>query len=283
MDQEHPQPHWQVNWLKPPLFWKEHAIRPAEIGGGLCKVMMAQGNVLEDANYLKVVPNLFVVELSPGNYAHQYEPIRRGLLQQWHDRLVEHLMTANSRLGRKEYRFGGPLQIELRPAPDVKDAQARILSRVESDFGLTGRSLVSGPLASGPGSPQAGGRGKAAAYLELVTGDRRWPLFAGDNTIGRDEACDIYLDLPLVKEKRLVSAVHAILRLQGERCTVFDGNPSGKASANGTFVNSQRIPASGLPLQDGDILILAALNPGSPRWDTPGVAAFRFRSATPDR
>ena len=33
----------------------------------------------------------------------------------------------------------------------------------------------------------------------------------------------------------------------------------------------------GAPLQDGDIIILAAINPQSASWDTPGVAAFRFR------
>jgi len=141
-----------------------------------------------------------------------------------------------------------------------------------------GGSLASSPTASGQGPAQIRERGPSTAFLELVTGDRRWPLYPGDNTIGRDEACDIFLDLPLVQEKRLISAIHATLRLQGEQCFVFDGSPSGKPSANGTYVNNRRIPASGVSLQNGDILILAALNPDAPRWDTPGVAAFRFRN-----
>jgi hypothetical protein len=273
MGLENPEAHWQINWLKPRLPWNKQAIRPAEIGDGLCKAMTARKNILEDANYNKVVPNHYVVELSPENYTHHYEPLGNSLIQQWRDRLVEHLMTANSRLGRKEYRFGGQLLIELRSVSGLKDSHARILCRVAPDL-----ESVDGEI-----SPTTQDRGKEVAFLELIDEDRSWPLYSGNNTIGRGEACDVYLDLPQIQEKRLISAQHATIRNEGEQCFLFDGALSGKPSANGTYVNSQRVTEYGVPLQDGDIIVLAAINPGDPRWDTPGVAAFRFRKAAIDR
>jgi hypothetical protein len=272
MEPENPESLWKINWLNPPLLWNKQPIRPAEIGAGLCKVMLAPENVLEDANYNKIVPNCYVVELSPSNYRHHYQPLDNNLIQQWRERLADHLMTANSRLGRKEYRFAGQLQIELRSAAEVKDSQARILCRVVPDF----------EAEHGRVAPKTRDRGKEAAFLETVNGDRRWSLYPGENTIGRGETCDIFLNLPLVQQERLISAQHATIRVERTRCLLFDGTLSGKPSANGTFVNSERISEHGVVLQDGDLIILAALNPRDPRPETPGVAALRFRTAKLD-
>lgn len=270
MAQENPELRWQISWLKPRLPWNRGAMRPAEIGDGLCSVMMARENLLEDANYNKIVPNHYVVELSPENYLRNYQPLGKGLLGQWREKLVERLMTANSRQGRIEYRFGGQLQIELRQAQDIKDRQARILSRVQPD-------LDSLDHASTQETPPS--RGTEVAYLEWIGGDRRLPLYPGENTIGRDESNDIFLNLPPVQEKRLVSGQHAFIRCAGGQCILYDGALSGKPSANGTYVNTRRIPQGGISLQDGDTILLAALNPHDPRMDTPGVAAFRFKRA----
>ena len=83
----------------------------------------------------------------------------------------------------------------------------------------------------------------------------------------------------MIQEKPLISAQHAIIRIQGKQIILLDGGPSGKPSTNGSYVNAQPVPPSGWLLQDGDIVILAALDPHRPRLDTPGVAAFRFRKA----
>lgn len=243
------------------------AIRPAEISDGLCKAVIARENILEDADYNKIVPNHFVIELTPENYHQYFEPLEKSLIQQWRDRLLEQIMTTNSRLGRKEYRLEGQLSIEIHPAPDVKVSQARILCRVEPEYNITESKIP----------PNIRSRGREIAFLELINGDRRWPLYPGDNTIGRDPACDIYLELPLIQEKRLISAQHALIRIENGQSLLLDGGPSGKPSANGTYVNAQAISAHGVLLKEGDIIILAAINPRYPRLDTPGVAAFRFR------
>lgn len=272
MVQGHSETEWHTNWVKPGLLSNKQSITPAEIGDGLCKIVMAKGNVLEDANYNKILPNHFVVELRQDNFQKHYEPLRQSLIQQWREKLVEHLMTTNSRLGRKEYRFAGQLHVELRPAADIMDNRARVLSRVEPNIDPE-------PGGQKPSS-QTKIQGQETGYLELVNGDRRWSLFPGDNTIGRDASCDIFLDLPVIQTKRLVSGQHARIYVDRGQHILYDGSLLGKPSANGTFVNSQRIPDYGLPLQNGDIIILGALYSQHPSLDTPGVAVLRFQQNT---
>ena len=157
---------------------------------------------------------------------------------------MAHLLTANDRVGRKEYRFGGPLLVELRSATDLKDSQARILCRIAPDF-----EVYDGSISSKTEDPQV-----EEAYLELVDGDRRWYLHPGENTIGRDEICEIFLDLPQIQEMRLISAQQAVIRFVNGRYYLYDGSPSGKPSANGTFLNSKIVSTQGQLLQDGDAL-----------------------------
>ncbi len=266
-----PEPHWHVNWLKPGLPWRKEAIRPAEIGDRLCKIVTARDNLLEDAEYNKVVPNHFRIELTPLDYEAHFAPLEKSLLQQWHDRLLEHLEISNSRLGHEEYRLVGQLLLELGTASDLKDNQARILCCVEPGINAFENNVAHGSNA----------HTEELAHLELVNGDRSWPLYPGINTIGRDPACDIFLDLPLIQEKRIISAQHAMIRIEGNQNLLFDGGPSRKPSANGTYLNSQRVDVSGVPLTDGDIIILAALDPRHPQIDAPGTAAFHFRKPPP--
>lgn len=264
------QSRWSINWLRPRLFGNKHAIRPAEISDGLCKVMTAHENTLEDANYHKVVPNHFVVEISPQNYTLHFEPLGADLVHQWRERLLEHLLTSNSRLGKKEYRLGGQLYIDIHPVPGMAENQARILCRVDTNLVPPEEKM----------SRQPGEKGQEVAFLDLVGGDRSWPLYLGNTTIGRDEACDIFLNSPVVQEKRLVSAQHATIRIQDGQFLLYDGDMAGKSSVNGTYVNAKRVEENGVNLQDGDTVVLAAVNPADPRPDTPGVAAFRFRKGS---
>jgi hypothetical protein len=266
MGQTTPESPWKINWIKPRLQWIKSAIRPAEISAGLCRVMLARQNVLEDANYHKVLPNHFVVELDPEIYQRHFEPMVSSLVKQWRERLVQNVKTTNNRLGRKEYRLLGQVQIDLRPVPGMKNSQARVLSRIAPDFDTMDQPVR-----------QSGQLEDAPAYLEMLNADRRWALRAGDNTIGRSERCHVHLDLPLIKEKRLISSQHATLRIENGQCYLFDGDPNQKPSANGTFVNAQRVSQYGILLHDGDTIILASVDPLHPRPDTPGVAALRYR------
>lgn len=285
------------------LPWLNRPLRPADIGGELRESMLRRENMLEDVNYQKVVPNHYIVEVSEVNYTRQFRPIELNILQQWRERLLEELMTANDRQGRKEYRFGGRLRVEVRPASDLRDNEARVLCRIEADGGpAAARDAqpqpaphITPPPAARPhpippmrtatstGSdhtttpaPPAGGGSVSAAFLELVPSGQRWVLYPGVNTIGRSEACQIYLSMPVVQEKRLVSGQHAYIVMERGACILFDGSPDGRPSANGTFVNLRRVLPSGYRLQNGDAVVLAAADPLYPRSDTPGVVTFYF-------
>jgi hypothetical protein len=272
MTRENYQPNWHIDIIKPRLLWSRKVVRPAEVGYALAGVMMNRDRHLEDANYNKIVPNDYIVEVSIENYQRSFEPISDRLVSQWREKLVHSLMTANSRLGRKEYRFGGQLRIDLRQAPDLGEAQVRLLSRVSQDIDAP-VEVSFADLAPGPGIE--------VGYLEMVNGPGRWNIFQGDNVIGRDESCDIRLDLPVIQEMRLVSSQHAYIRCVGEQCLLYDGSPAGRSSANGTFLNGRRISKEGVPLEDGDRIALAAADPARPDEHTTGTAAFHFRTANP--
>jgi hypothetical protein len=247
--------------------WLNRPIRPADIGENLREAMLDRNHMVEDVNYHKVVPNRFVIEVSRSNFTRQYQPIQTEILRQWTDQLLEDLMTANSRRGRKEFRFGGRLQLDVQPAADLKDNEARILCRIDQDVAAQGN-----PVKEKPGMKES----VTAAYLEMVPSGQRWALYPGINTIGRSEICQVYIDQPFVQEKRLISGQHAYIVIERESCTLYDGSPDGRPSANGTFVNLRRVQPGGYRLKNGDSILLASIDPIYPRSDTPGVASFFF-------
>lgn len=234
-------------------------IRPADVNRQLQEVMMARENLLEDANYGKIVPNDFIVELSQENYERQYRPIEADVCRQWQEKLLDALNTANSRQGRKEYRFSGPVRVRIQPVTNLPEDEVKIYCRVRT----TADRL-------GPSTRQA--------CLELMPDGRQWPLRSGTITLGRDPICDIFVNRPDVQEKRLVSSQHAFIVCERDTCRIFDGSPDGRPSVNGTFVNGRPAAAgSGTVLRDGDVVVLAALDPNNPRPDRQGVAGFVFR------
>lgn len=248
---------WRKKLLQSRLPWMTQGTRPADVSTGLCEILLARENMLEDAGYLKVLPNHYIVELSAENYAHNYQPIEHRILKQWSEKLLECLMTANSRQGRREYSLGGRVQIEIRPASDLKDNQVRVLYRIHPD--------AVGSIAPAP----------LAACLEMVRGYQRWPLHRGVITIGRDSSCDIYLNLPEVQQQRIISGVHAYLNCVNGEVRLFDGTPSGKPSINGTYLNNQRIPAGGHRLLNGETFLLGIPDPQDPAGKR-GSVVFRF-------
>jgi len=251
---------WQVRSIGSRLPWGKRSDRAADIGDELCSVMLTRENVLEDANYQKIVPNHYVIEVGQENYSRNFRLLENQILQQWNQKLLDHLLTANSRQGRQEYRMAGPLKIELHSVPDLGMDQARIFCRV----------FV------GENKPQNANRSDISACLEILPGGRRWPLRSGIVTMGRDTGCYICLDDPEIQKKKLVSSQHAYLVCKPDSCRLFDGAPNGKPSLNGTFVNLHRLSPNGYELKNGDVILLAALEPDSPSPDTPGVALLRF-------
>ena len=254
---------WHTTLVKRRPLFGQAIIRPADISNKLREVMLARNHFIEDALYQKVVPNRFVVELNPENFAENFQPIEARILKQWREKLIEDLETANSRQGRLAYSFSGRVEIQIKPVAGIAPDEARILSQAGSPAGVEGKKH----------SPTV----QPLGCLEVIPGGRQFRLHPGIVSIGRDKGNDISLDMEPVTTHRLVSGQHAYIRCEEGLFRLHDGNPGGRASVNGTYVNSLPLSTEGHVLKDGDIILLAAVDRNNPRSDTPGVVALRFK------
>ncbi len=250
--------------IRQPLVLRREAVRPADVQRRLEAAMLDPDNLLEDARYSKIVPNEYIVELDPDNHERQYAQIEQRVCEQWQVKLLEALDTANQRQGRRLYQFGGPVSVSLRPGAGLDKGAVRIRARIAPDA----------PKAEAKSAQPVG-------CLQLLPNGRRWPLLPGTLTVGRHETSDIFLELPPQRQPPLISAHHAYLLVTDSEVRLFDGSPAGRPSLNGTFVNGQRVPASGQALVPGDIVVLAPLNPKDPRPSGPGVLALQFHERCP--
>ena len=100
-----------------------------------------------------------------------------------------------------------------------------------------------------PGTGTANG-GESERRAWLVWDDRVLQLGEGENVIGRDPDCQVWLDV------RGVSRRHACIRIAGDVATIED-----LASKNGTSVNDSPV-GQARPLADGDRLRLGGVDLG---------------------
>jgi DNA-binding winged helix-turn-helix (wHTH) protein len=90
----------------------------------------------------------------------------------------------------------------------------------------------------------------------LVWGDRTFQLSDGENVIGRDPRCQIWLDAPRVSRR------HACIAIDLGHDTVF---LSDLGSTNGTFLGRSRV-GQPVALSDGDIIKIGAVALKFRRW-----------------
>ncbi len=282
------------------FFRPRGAVLPAEVRKELERVMLARENSFEEDPGVKIVPNDYVVELHAGIYQRHYQPVEKELVEGWRRWLLELLDTTNNRYGNRRYRFWGPVQVKIQAAGDLHPDQVRVQARINAGAGpyvpasrsgapvraaLRPRDAQAGagasPQPAQPAAVTALQPASAAGCLELLPAGRQWRLRRGATVLGRSESADIHLDMPHVQEKRLISGQHATIRCSDGQCRLFDGGPHGHSSVNGTYVNGRRVPPEGHDLRDGDVIVLAALDPDNPRPDLPGVAALIFHSGCP--
>ena len=95
--------------------------------------------------------------------------------------------------------------------------------------------------AEAPPPPRPAGTG---SRYWLAWSDRTFALSAGDNVIGRNPECGIWVDAAGVSRR------HARVRLDADSGTVAIED---LGSTNGTFVNETRVESQ-MPLSDGDIV-----------------------------
>jgi FHA domain len=259
MGEQNPEEQWRMILVEQRFLWAKDPIRPADLSHKLRDIMLARENLIEDANYHKVVPNRFVIEINEENFAKNYQPIQKQVIGQWREKLLEDLEMANARQGRREYNYAGRVELQIRPGPNLAPNQARIYCQVS--------------WMSENGPPEY----LLPAGVELIPAGKRWRLHRGIVTIGREPGNDITLEGVEVQERRLVSAKHAFIECDEKSYVLRDGSPAGHPSTNGTYVNSIRVGPDGARLVEGDLILLAAIRPDDPRPDTPGVAVLRFK------
>jgi hypothetical protein len=263
MGVQRPDEQWRVRRVELGFLWGKDPIRPADLSHKLRDILFSKDNQIEDADYHKVVPNRFLIELNPENFGKNFQPIQTRVIAQWREKLLDDLEKANARQGRREYNFAGRVEIQIRPGSDLAPNQARIYFQV----GWMGANSGSQPL-----PPEL----LLPASVELVPGGKRWRLHRGIVTIGREAGNDVTLEGAEIQAQRLVSAHHAYIVCDEKKMVLHDGSPGGRPSTNGTYLNLKRVGPEGAQLKDGDLILLAALQPDSPRPETPGAAVLRF-------
>lgn len=227
-----------------------------------------------------IVPNVFVIELSPGDFD-RLSPEMRSV----EDDLVA---AAEEHCEGQHYQPAGPIDIVFEEHDDLETGVFRLRPSKASRpraTGMTGQeravpapapgpalgagaggaggaagaAAVAGP-AAGAGVPAAGdaparaqdARGEASRPPRRVNpADRPWldvdgeryPLMGAMTILGRDDSADIILDDPGISRR------HSELRVTTDGphfvTTVRD-----LGSTNGTFVNGERITST--HLDDGD-------------------------------
>jgi DNA-binding winged helix-turn-helix (wHTH) protein len=117
-----------------------------------------------------------------------------------------------------------------------------------------------GTATDGPSTARTRAEG-GAPRCWLAWNDRRFMLAAGENLIGRNPECAIWIDASGV------SRLHARVRLDpaGGTAAIEDLN-----STNGTFVNDVRVE-SARPLADGDVVQVASVPLTFRMWQPDGA------------
>jgi DNA-binding winged helix-turn-helix (wHTH) protein len=103
-------------------------------------------------------------------------------------------------------------------------------------------------------SPGANGAASASPPAWLVYGARTLVLREGDNVIGRDPGCDIWIDAAGVSRR------HARIVMSRGAATVED-----LGSKNGTVVQDAAV-RSAVPLRDGDVIQLGTVDAQFRLW-----------------
>jgi hypothetical protein len=176
-------------------------LRPVELGRRLVREM--DDNRTVDVRGRTVVPNAFVVELSPSDLE-QFAEIRDTLVRELADAAREHARDEG-------YTFLGPISVEL-----------------AADSGMhTGAFQLIGRLKEGEG-------GSGAGSLVLPTGER---VILGETvvSIGRMPECNIVLADPNVSRN------HAEIRPRGTGYVVVDLQSTNGTRVNGVRTTEQEL------------------------------------------
>lgn len=213
-------------------------ISPIQIGRRLIHQIDASRKV--DAQGRRVVPNTFVVHLSPAD--------REGFAD-LEPALAHELKEAARNYIRTEgYHADGKVRVLLHTDPSLKKGRCEIAARQEARDDETAAPAPSPPVpvaapdpVAVPAEPEPSPLSDAPAVLTLPTG-QRIEIHEGTYVVGRNLDCDI------VVSDTNVSRHHAELQCAAGEVVIRD-----LGSTNGTRVNGVGVSHDQV-LQDGDVI-----------------------------
>ncbi|MBM6401219.1 FhaA domain-containing protein [Phycicoccus sonneratiae] len=240
------------------------AVHPVEIASNIRRAMDDRAVT---SSGRAIVPNVFVIELSPGDFD-RLQPDLKNV----EDDLVA---AAEEHCEGQHYQPAGPIDIVFEEHDDLETGVFRLRPSKASRpraTGLTGQQRPVRPQPS-PGPAQAVAAA-AAAHDEADADDgptrpnqqqaapparprrvnpadrpwldvdgERYPLMGAMTILGRDDSADIILDDPGISRR------HSELRVTTDG-PHFVTTARDLGSTNGTFVNGERITST--HLEDGD-------------------------------
>jgi hypothetical protein len=237
------------------------AVHPVEIASNIRRAMDDRAVA---SSGRAIVPNLFVVELSPGDFD-RISPDMKNVE-------MDLVAAAEEHCEGQHYQPAGPIDIVFEEHDDLETGVFRLRPSKASRpraTGTTGQERTVRPTpsptpaaAAGAAAPALGADGPTRPHdareaapppprRRVNPADRPWldvdgeryPLMGAMTILGRDDSADIILDDPGISRR------HSELRVTTDGphfvTTVRD-----LGSTNGTFVNGERITST--HIEDGD-------------------------------
>ena len=208
-------------------------IKPMQIGRRLLQVADAERDL--DAQGRRVVPNTYIVQLSPAD-REGFADIEPAMLYELTEALRQHVKTEG-------YHVSGKARVALRTNTDLRKGRFDITAKNVDQEGNSQEVPVTLPEAdAAPIAPVIPIHGDAPPAVLTVPGGQRVELHEGHYVVGRHLECDIVIS------DSNVSRRHAEFVCAGRDVIVRD-----LGSTNGTKVNGVVITGDQL-LQHGDVI-----------------------------
>ena len=225
------------------------SIKPMQIGRRLLQVVDSERDL--DAQGRRVVPNTYIVQLSPAD-REGFADIEAAMLYELTEALRQHVKTEG-------YHVAGKARVALRTNTDLRKGRFDITAKNVDQEGNSQEvpavpaesapsAAPSAPPTTVPGAPEAPVapviplHGDTPPAVLTVPGGQRVELHEGHYVVGRHLECDIVIS------DSNVSRRHAEFVCAGRDVIVRD-----LGSTNGTNVNGVVIKGDQL-LQHGDVI-----------------------------
>ncbi len=212
-------------------------IQPAEIEKRLERAMLDNRRRASGAN---IMPNAYLVELSPEDYA-TIEPYKASLVRRLESWLTE-------RADQRDGTLLDRIQVEIEESERARRRRP-IIEATITDIGASAMSHARGrsrtPAAQQTQTYQVAGAGGTCS-LRLLTGPNAGSTFSipqGQSLLGRSSDADIRLDASDVSRN------HLRIERHGQQVVITD-----LGSTNGTRVNGE--PVQRATLRNGDEILV---------------------------